>query len=72
MNEQVVQRFWKEHACGDAQVRRLRKRFRGDYEGFFTDYDRLRYQNERHLPASTGLYDLGSRVIPNVLRDIWS
>jgi SAM-dependent methyltransferase len=51
MNEQAVQEFWQEHACGDAQVGGLHKRFRGDYEKFFTAYDRFRYQNERHIPA---------------------
>lgn len=51
MDEQAVQRFWEEHACGDAQVGGLRERFQGDYEKFFTDYDHFRYQNERHLPA---------------------
>ena len=51
MNEQTVQRFWQEHACGDAQVGGLHERFHDDYEKFFTDYDRFRYQNERHLPA---------------------
>ena len=51
MDEQAVQRFWQDHACGDAQVGGLHERFRGDYEKFFTDYDRFRYQNERHLPG---------------------
>lgn len=51
MDEQTVQRFWQEHACGDAQVGGLGERFRGDYDNFFTNYDRFRYQNERHLPA---------------------
>jgi SAM-dependent methyltransferase len=51
MDEQAVQQFWQEHACGDAQVGGLHERFRGDYEKFFTDYDRFRYQNERHLPG---------------------
>ena len=51
MDEQAVQRFWQEHACGDAQVGGLHERFSGDYEKFFTDYDRFRYQNERHLPG---------------------
>lgn len=50
MDEQTVQRFWQDHACGDAQVGGLHGRFRNDYEKFFTDYDRFRYQNERHLP----------------------
>ena len=51
MDEQTVQSFWQEHACGDAQVGGLHGRFSGDYEKFFSDYDRFRYQNERHLPA---------------------
>jgi SAM-dependent methyltransferase len=51
MDEQAVQRFWQDHACGDAQIGGLRERFQGDYEQFFTDYDRFRYQNERHLPG---------------------
>jgi SAM-dependent methyltransferase len=51
MDEQAVQKFWQEHACGDAQVGGLRERFQGDYERFFTDYDHFRYQNEHHLPA---------------------
>jgi SAM-dependent methyltransferase len=51
MDEQTVQRFWQQHPCGNDQVGGLRERFHGDYEVFFTDYDRFRYQNERHLPA---------------------
>jgi len=51
MDEQAVQAFWQDHACGDAQVGGLHERFRDDYENFFTDYDHFRYQNERHLPA---------------------
>jgi SAM-dependent methyltransferase len=51
MDEQTVQDFWQNHACGDAQVGGLRERFGGDYEKFFTDYDRFRYQTEKHLPA---------------------
>jgi SAM-dependent methyltransferase len=49
MDEQAVQRFWQDHACGDAQVGGLHERFHDDYEQFFTNYDRFRYQNERHL-----------------------
>jgi SAM-dependent methyltransferase len=51
MDEQTVERFWQDHPCGDAQVGGLRELFHDDYEKFFTDYDRFRYQNERHLPA---------------------
>jgi SAM-dependent methyltransferase len=49
MDEQAVQQFWQDHACGDTQVGGLHERFHDDYEKFFTDYDRFRYQNERHL-----------------------
>jgi SAM-dependent methyltransferase len=49
MDEQTVQTFWQDHACGDAQVGGLHKRFSDDYERFFADYDRFRYENERHL-----------------------
>ena len=49
MDERTAQKFWQEHACGDAQIGGLRERFHGDYDKFFTDYDRFRYQNERHL-----------------------
>jgi len=51
MDEEAVQRFWQDHACGDAQVGGLQEEFRGDYDKFFTEYDQFRYQNERHLPA---------------------
>jgi SAM-dependent methyltransferase len=64
MDEQAVQRFWQDHACGDAQVGGLHERFHDDYEEFFTDYDRFRYQNERHLPACIDALNVaGKRVL---------
>jgi SAM-dependent methyltransferase len=51
VNELTVQRFWQDHACGDAQVGGLYDRFKGDYDRFFTDYDNFRYSRERHIPA---------------------
>jgi len=64
MDEQTVQKFWQDHACGDTQVGGLHERFRGDYEEFFADYDRFRYQNERHLPACIeSLNVAGKRVL---------
>jgi SAM-dependent methyltransferase len=64
MDEQTVQDFWQNHACGDAQVGGLRERFGGDYEKFFTDYDRFRYQTEGHLPACFDALNLsGKRVL---------
>jgi SAM-dependent methyltransferase len=63
MDEQTVQRFWQEHACGDAQVGGLHERFRDDYEQFFTDYDRFRYGNERHLPACIDALDVDGKQV---------
>ena len=63
MDEQTVQRFWQDHACGDAQVGGLRERFHGDYEKFFTDYDKFRYQNERHLPACIDALDVSGKQV---------
>lgn len=63
MDEQAVQRFWQDHACGDAQVGGLHQRFRGDYEKFFADYDRFRYQNERHLLASLDALNVADKQL---------
>jgi SAM-dependent methyltransferase len=64
MDEETVQDFWQDHACGDALVGGLRDRFGGDYEKFFSDYDQFRYAMERHLPACLdGLNLDGKRVL---------
>ena len=64
MDEQTVQQFWQDHACGDAQVGGLHEHFSDDYDKFFTNYDRFRYQNERHLPACIDALDVtGKRVL---------
>ncbi len=64
MDEQTVQSFWQEHACGDAQMGGLRDRFHDDYERFFTDYDVFRYQTERHIPACIAALNVaGKRVL---------
>jgi SAM-dependent methyltransferase len=64
MDEQTVQDFWQDHACGDALVGGLRMRFGGDYEQFFSDYDQFRYAMESHLPACLDGLDLrGKRVL---------
>jgi ubiquinone/menaquinone biosynthesis C-methylase UbiE len=64
MDEQAVQDFWQNHACGDALVGGLKERFRGDYEKFFTDYDEFRYSVERHLPACFDALNVnGKRVL---------
>jgi ubiquinone/menaquinone biosynthesis C-methylase UbiE len=64
MDEQAVQNFWQNHACGDAQVGGLHGRFHDDYEEFFTEYDRFRYQNERHLADCIDALNVsGKRVL---------
>ena len=63
MDEQTVQRFWQEHACGDDQVGGLHERFHDDYEKFFADYDRFRYENERHLPACLDALDVAGKQV---------
>lgn len=63
MDEQTVQRFWQDHACGDAQIGGLRERFGDDYEQFFSDYDRFRYANERHLPACIDALDVDGKQV---------
>lgn len=63
MDERTVQRFWQDHACGDAQVGGLHEQFHDDYEKFFTDYDRFRYQNERHLPTCIDALNVAGKQI---------
>jgi len=63
MDEHTVQRFWQEHVCGDAQVGGLHERFHDDYEGFFTEYDHFRYQNERHLPACIDALNVAGKQV---------
>ncbi len=63
MDEQTIRKFWQENACGDAQVGRLRQRYNGDYDRFFTDYDRFRYQNERHLAACIDTLNVAGRQV---------
>lgn len=63
MDEQTIQRFWQDHACGDAQVGGLNERFHGDYEKFFTDYDEFRYGNERHLTACIGALNVSGKQV---------
>lgn len=63
MDEQTVQSFWQDHACGDAQIGGLHERFRDDYEKFFTDYDRFRYRNEPHLPGCIDALDVAGKHV---------
>jgi SAM-dependent methyltransferase len=63
MDEQAIKEFWQGHPCGDAQVGGLRDRFHGDYDEFFTDYDRFRYRNEPHLPACIEALDVAGKKV---------
>jgi SAM-dependent methyltransferase len=63
MDEQTIQRFWQDHACGDAQVGGLHERFHDDYENFFRDYDQFRYQNERHLPSCIAALNVAGKQV---------
>jgi SAM-dependent methyltransferase len=63
MDERSVQSFWQDHACGDAQVGGLHGRFRDDYEEFFTEYDRFRYQNEPHLAAAVDALNVAGKQV---------
>jgi SAM-dependent methyltransferase len=63
VDELTVQRFWQDHACGDAQVGGLRDRFKGDYEQFFRDYDQFRYRYERHIPACIAALNVAGKQV---------
>jgi SAM-dependent methyltransferase len=63
MTEEQVRDFWEHHPCGDMQAGGL-SQYGGDYEAFFTQYDRLRYQREGHILAALDAIDLkGKRVL---------
>jgi SAM-dependent methyltransferase len=49
MREPDIQAFWNQHPCGDMQVGGLGQ-YQGDYEAFFSAYDRFRYRHEPHIP----------------------
>jgi SAM-dependent methyltransferase len=63
MDEQTIQAFWQNHACGDSQIGGLHERFHDDYEKFFTDYDRFRYQNEQHLLACIDALNVADKQV---------
>jgi len=56
MNESDIQNFWNRNPCGDWQVGGLEQR-RGDYEAFFTDYDKFRYTKEAHILRCLNNFD---------------
>src|SRR5262249_36735545 len=64
MDEQTIQDFWQNHACGDALVGGLAARCGGAYAQFFADYDQFRFSLEGHLPACFDALNLaGKRVL---------
>jgi SAM-dependent methyltransferase len=63
MNEAEIQDFWNSHPCGDLQVGGL-KQYQGDYEKFFSTYDRFRYAKEGHILKRLDAIDFkGKRVL---------
>jgi len=63
VNELQIQDFWNRNPCGDMQVGGLQGRS-GDYERFFSDYDRFRYTKEKHiLGCLDGMCLSGKRVL---------
>jgi SAM-dependent methyltransferase len=63
MNEAEIQDFWNRHPCGDMQVGGF-EQYRGDYESFYSNYDRFRYRKEGHiLKRLDGIDFKGKRVL---------
>lgn len=48
MNEPDIRDFWNRYLCGESHVGGL-EQYRGDYEVFFSNYDRYRYCKEAHI-----------------------
>ncbi len=64
MQEAEVAEFWESHPCGDLAVGGLTDMFHGNYELFFSAYDRVRYQRESHIPACLDAMDVaGCKVL---------
>jgi 2-polyprenyl-3-methyl-5-hydroxy-6-metoxy-1,4-benzoquinol methylase len=60
VTEDEIRDFWNAHPCGNDQVESLK----GDYEAFFTRYDKRRYTYERHILRRLDQIDLkGKRVL---------
>jgi len=59
-----IETFWQSHPCGDESVGGLVDTYSGDYEAFFTAYDKSRYETECHIPACLDDLDVaGMRVL---------
>lgn len=66
MNEADIQAFWNAHPCGDHLVGGLHEASRGDYEAFFARYDRHRYTQEAHIPATLDALDLAGKQVLDI------
>lgn len=63
MKEADIRDFWDRRPCGDGLVGGLDKH-RGDYEGFFAEYDAYRYRKEPHILRQLDRIDWrGKRVL---------
>jgi SAM-dependent methyltransferase len=63
MDELEIQEFWNKYPCGEAHVGGLGGH-RGDYEAFFSKYDRFRYHKEAHILRCLDAIDFkGKRVL---------
>jgi len=49
VTERDISGFWDANPCGDSQVGGLEKRFGGDFDRFFSEYDAFRYRREKHI-----------------------
>jgi ubiquinone/menaquinone biosynthesis C-methylase UbiE len=49
VTEQEISVFWEANSCGDSQMGRLKGRFGGDINRFFSEYDSFRYRREKHI-----------------------
>jgi len=49
MNETEIREFWDSHPCGEKLIGEGLGERHGDYEAFFSDYDRFRYRTEGHI-----------------------
>ena len=65
MNESDIQDFWNRYPCGDLQVASLQQR-KGDYEAFFTDYDKFRYRKEAHILRCLDTIDFQGKQVLEV------
>ena len=60
MREFDIKQFWEKHPCGDHQVASFKSQ-QGDYEAFFSEYDKFRYRKEAHIPACLDRIDFNGK-----------